>query len=440
MRDLAGVGLQRVLRDQRLGGKIDDGDIRRTAGQERALPRVETVAPRAVGADQVVRAPQRQAPPRHRVEHRGQDDLDPGAARGRAGEVALGGLFLGLGERGVIGGDVIDDAVGDGLPERILVRLEADRRVDLGVDAGPRHVRFGREQVLGAGLGGEGRTALHRPQDSDGLGRGDVRDMELRARRHVHRQELGDGHRFADRGAGQVVRRRVGRIERLGHLAEMPEEGRTLGVHHDRQPGGRQQAQRAQLVGLVGEGEAVELVAAPWRRLGREDLPGDAAEVDHAVAARFGQVAGRGVEREVDHRVLGEVVAAAGQFLGGRTAGLRDRHLEDRRHAPGRGGAGFRPDRAALGVGGGADVEVDVDDARQHVPTRRVERLGRRGRGAGQVDPRDTAVPDAQVGPDQAVGHQDVAPGDEEIETAHFSPSSVSACATPSRFVSFIEA
>ena len=92
-----------------------------------------------------------------------------------------------------------------------------------------------------------------------------------------------------------------------------------------------------------------------------------------------------------------------------------------------------------LRIGGAADVGVDVDRAGQDVEAVRLHRLPRFGFRARRQDRDDPAARHRHRAGAEAVGREHKPAPDGEVER-HLSPSSVSASATPSRWVRCMEA
>ncbi len=260
-------------------------------------------------------------------------------------------------------------------------------------------------------------------------------DVQLGARFHVHRQELGHRNGFADGRAGGQVGIGIGEIHRQRRLFVEGDQLGALGVYHDRQAGAGDGLERAHLVRLVGEGEAEELIVTSGGRLGGEDLEGDGTRLGHGLDACVGQVARSAENAEVDAGMLGEVPAPHVHPLGRVAAGLADRHFEQRGDAASRCGPGLAFHRAPLRIGRSADVEVDVDDAGQEGLTCPVDRPCRLTRATGQ-QPSDLAAGNGDIDSAQPLLEQDVRVSDDGVVTRQdLSPSSVRALATPSRLV-----
>ena len=252
-------------------------------------------------------------------------------AGGRGEEVALLRRLLLRREGRVVGGDVGERAVGQRLPQRRAVGLVPDRRVDPGADAGAGDVLFREVEVMRAGFGGEVRGAPEAAEDLHRQGRRHMRDVQPRARDHVHGEER--CHRRCLRlwRAGEPVRPRVGLVERGGAGGGGGHHLLVLGVHEDGEARLRGKPEHRHLRVGIGPREAGELAVAVRGRGGREDLERDDACVAEGVEGRLRQLHGCGEQREIGERVRREVVAADRHPLGRVAAGVGDRHLEERR-------------------------------------------------------------------------------------------------------------
>ena len=243
-------------------------------------------------------------------------------------------------------------------PERVAVGGVADRRaaLELGGAVGDR---AGLEvQVVRAGLHGDvdaGRPG--RAQGGDRAGRAEVHDVGAAAGGAGGVDDEGDRPLLGDLGPARqepVVRRPVG--ARGDGVA-------VLGVHdHQRaEPGGLGHRR-----GEVGRRQVRELLDAGVEQ--------EALEPEDARLVQPGEVGAVG-----RHRTAPEADVDPGLAGGDRTLllergdgrGRRDaveRHVDDRRHAAGGGGAGRAGEPLPLGAPGLVDVHVGVDEAgEQHL-------------------------------------------------------------------------
>ena len=213
--------------------------------------------------------------------------------------------------------------------------------------------------------------------------------MQTRLRLYVHRQQLGHRHGFADRRAGSFVGGCVGRVQLGGMNLGCGQQVGAFGMDDQHLVGLRGQLQRAQLIGLAGKDKPVEFILAAHRGRGGEDLERHRPFRDHRIARGGGQVAHRrdkgqssttafsakwsrrratsaGVEQQGFEIGISKIVVTPPAAA----ARVSDLH------------------RAAFGIGGRANVEVDVDDAGHDRQPGRVDDLGRLGRRTRGVDAR----------------------------------------------------
>ena len=217
---------------------------------------------------------------------------------------------------------------------------------------------------------------------------------DLHARAQVFGQRQDDRHRevFRDgraalrvclsRGAAGANEFGLHGIDRRRVLAvKAVAQTRVLhGAHHIAQPHFVGAPQARELVQTRGRRRLQERLERDGARLG---LPGDVVEV---------LVAGAAVQRVVDDGGRLEQRRTLAKRWAGIGRQLRDRHLEDRRDAAGRGRRGAREEVLALGHARVPGVDVRVDDAGQDVVSCGVEDFSRVGRHAWLKDRGDASV------------------------------------------------
>ena len=254
------------------------------------------------------------------------------------------------------------------LPERLLVGLRAQGRLDHRKRAQAVHVGGGEEQVVRAGLAGHGQPRrLRRHQRVERGGTGDVGDVHVRVDVAAHDGQLRDAHGFdhgraaGDKGGG------VGAAGGLHPPLEELDQPLVFGMKRDQPAGLLDQLEGTVDLVLLVDADAQKLVLAPLGRSVRKDLEAAGALFRHAEHFVPVEQAGRPVEAKVDIRFGFPEAAAVDQDLAAGAAGDADGHLEDRRDAAGRRGLGLGHKGATLRVAGGAHVKVDVDGARQEI-------------------------------------------------------------------------
>ena len=212
----------------------------------------------------------------------------------------------------------------------------------------------------------------------------------------------------------------------------------AFGMHHDRKAGACDQLKGAKLVRLIRPGQPGKFDLAVRRGRGGEYLEGDDATVSQRVNGNLGQRKWRTVEPEINMGRGRKMVAPQDNLFGRVAAGVGDRHLENSRYTTCRTSAGFRRDGSALRISGRADVTVNINQAGQDVLTGRIDCLRRLDAVISSGDTCNLAARHQQRAVEQAIRGNNHPPGDGQID-AHFSPSSVSACPTPSRWVRCID-
>jgi hypothetical protein len=337
--------------------------------------------------------------------------LDAGQAVRDLGEVAVAEALLLVRERAVVGRDRLQVVVDQRVPDVLLVPLLAQRRradEARALEVRALQVLDGGEQVLDAGLG-IGRDAARAGRDDlvGGALAGHVDDVDRRARvlgqpdrtpRRLGLELLGPRQRVVDR-VGVALRQRL--------LDQVVDAVAVLGVHHD---------QAAGLLGAV-ERRQEEVVGDHQRAAVREEhLEGRDALVDHRLHVGERAVVGlrdRHVEAVVDVRgTLGAPLPLLQRGAQAARVHLQ-REVDEARDAAGR-----RRLRAGVVVvvrPGAAErhrqVRVVVDQARQHVAARRVDRLGVDA--VERADGRDRFPVDQHVRLDRVRRRDDRAPADD---------------------------
>jgi hypothetical protein len=131
-----------------------DGTLAGQPGQFRGCPRHP---PRYFG--------QRYVPAARRRPHRGQAELQTGDAAPRLTEVAGVEAFQLGGARRVVAHHAVDDAVGEPLPQHVLVGGVADRRAALELRRAVLDLLRGQREVVRAGLDGDRHPVAARGRD-----------------------------------------------------------------------------------------------------------------------------------------------------------------------------------------------------------------------------------------------------------------------------------
>eukprot|EP01038_Epipyxis_sp_PR26KG_P012454 gene12454-16703_t len=385
-RDLA-LGLKGRAADRRAVVEIEQDEIGIGTHHQGALARPEPEGARRGLAGEFDVVLQRQSPGGDLRQHQAHRGLDAGEARrGFPDRGAV--LFLNR-MRGMVGRDHVDGAVEQGGPECRSVTGLAHRRLDAErIASGPLRIVHAQEQVMRAGLGGDGDAApLGRGDHRQGVAAVLVGDMDLAARPFrkqrdaLHGLDGGDVGMLGEMG-GEVVA--TGGL----HLCAAPvQDRRVLGMDGATQAGLADQGQRIEHGAVVRTGYE-RVVAA------EEELEGAGAGLRHRLEVSEIGFADIAVDAEIDMGLGGrdgDLLPHRGG-IGRRRVGVG--HVEDRGDAAdGRRGGGRRPG-LLVREAGLADMGVDVERAGDERAPAGLDHPAGGGHGVAMTDRDDAAIVD----------------------------------------------
>ena len=268
-------------------------------------------------------------------------------------------------------------------PERIQFGTWPDRRVDLGLPAEPLDIGLlVQREVMNAGLHRriEALRAISCHQLIASADRA-MYDMDRTAGAGAELIDLGDRERFGDRRPRQAMRRIVGEVcgldlsrESAHHFVVLVMDARGESSPADGAKGGEKDLRRNARKAL-------------WMSTEGREFEGRRPRIDQFIdphSAFFWIDCG--IKREIHPRLSpGALRLGAKAFSGGDQAIVVIGHVDDRRHAAGRGAAG-RPDKILLPLLTAA-MDLSVDRAGKHKKARApMAFAGRRGSPAHAVN------------------------------------------------------
>ena len=300
----------------------------------------------------------------HRLRHHRQRRLEPEHAGPGGGE--LDALFL-LGVRGVVGGDAVDHALGQRVPQRHGVREFPQGRVHLVHRVVGLEPRVVEQQVVRGDLGADRDPEPLRPADQlDRAGGGGVADVHACFRVAGQQRVAGDDRLF---GGARPTREPQPRGVRALVRDRAERQPRFLGVLRD---------EHAQRVGVFEGAAHHQRVVHAFAVVGEHPHPGDTG----GHRAHLGELLAGQADRDRSDRVdvdQADLLPAPPHVVGDHHRvrhRVRVRHRENRRVAAECRGGGTGFDGLGVLAARFAQVRVQVDEARQQDLSRAVDHLG----------------------------------------------------------------
>ena len=324
---------------------------------------------------------------------------------------AFARFFFG-GVRRMVGGDHVDGAVHQRVPQRLVVALFADGRIQPQDAAQAQHVLRVQQQVLRAGFHRHVHPApLGRAQHEQRIGRAVVGDVHAGAGPLGQCQHAADGLDLGHRRARGQVRQRVDAAGRFQPVLAARHDGRVLCMHHGADAQRRQLLEAFQQRAVGGRGQVAEGVA-------HKGLEAGDTRVQQVFQPVDGVVAQQAVDAVVHVRGFGRLLLQAQGFqrAGGRV-GVG--HLEHRGHAAAGCSGGPGLPGFLVRVARVAEVHMAVDGAGQQVLALGAQLFAGRRHQVVMADGHDAAAFDGDGGFDDLLGRHQAAAADDEVCVAH---------------------